>query len=571
MSSRGTIRTRRALLLAAAGCLLAAPPAFGIGVNVGGVNLPGSNDVPGVSVQVPSVPGPQVNVPEVNVPDVAGAGEAIDQVVPQVIPDQGGSPAPSAPADPGTPATPADPGGTDPGGTSSPGPAGGGDTTGGPDEGSGGNGGNGGATRNAGAGAAGTGPQGAGNGPAAAASGAGDRTGADERGGGGGEDVSPTLSTRIGDVISELPSGILVGLIGLGVIGLLMTGRSAWFSRATKRLTLQRKALQEDVGVLQAALVPELPSEIDGIGVAVAFRPATGPAAGGDFHDVFRIDRDTLGIVVGDVAGHGRDAVPRTGVVRYTIRAYLEAGLEPRLAIRLADRALRGDFAADGEFATALAATFDRSTGRLLYSSAGHPHPIVLGEDGFEPVEALNSTPIGVADASGCRQTMLALGSEAELWFFSDGLLEARLEGERDVIGRDRLAQLMAQHREPDELISLLPDRDDLTACRLRVPAPEGVEPFSVETLLIERHYEPERVDGFLVACGLSQHERSQALDRIAAESRFEGEILVRVSRLRAVRHVRVERIQPELGEEPVPASETPTAEEATAESSQAS
>jgi hypothetical protein len=163
---------------------------------------------------------------------------------------------------------------------------------------------------------------------------------------------------------------------------------------------------------------------------------------------------------------------------------------------------------------------------------------------------------------------MLALGSEAELWFFSDGLPEARLDGERDVIGRERLAGLMAEHGDPEELIALLPSRDDLTACRLRVPAPEGVEPFSVETLLIERHYEPDRVDEFLVACGLSQYERSQALERIAAESRFEGEILVRVSRLRAVRHVRVERIQPELGEEPAPADEAPTAEEAAAESS---
>jgi hypothetical protein len=365
-------------------------------------------------------------------------------------------------------------------------------------------------------------------------------------------------------VISELPTGILIGLIGLSVIGLLMTGRSAWFARATERLRRQRRALEQDVGALQAALVPELPAEIAGVGVAVAFRAATGPAAGGNFHDVFPIDRDTVGVVVGD-AGRGRDAVPLTGVVRYTIRAYLEAGLEPRLALRLADRALRGDFAGEGEFATALAATFDRRMGRLVYATAGHPPPILLGEDRYEPVEIMNSAPIGAAGASGSRQTMLALGSDTELWFFSGGLIDGRLEGEREVLGRDRLAKLIDEHRDPEELISLLPDGDDLTACRLRVPAPEGGEPFSVETLLIERDYEPGQASDFLAACGLPEHERSGALDRIAAERRFEGEILVRVSRLREVHHVRVERIQPELGEVPS-GYEDPAAEGAAAD-----
>jgi hypothetical protein len=544
MTRRGrSTLVRRIPAVAGAIVLLSPAAAMALGVQTGGVGLPGGANVPGVSVDVPAVPGPTVNVPQVQVPDPVGT---VNQVSPTVggLLGGGSSGDGSGSTPPSTPSTPSTPSGGDPSGgtTSTPPPS--------PGTGSGPSGGqqsgNGNGQRNAGGSNAS-----AGTGPAAGSSAA--AAPAKATGGGNAKPkdaANPTISSRIADVISALPSGILIGLIGLAVLGLLMTGRSAWFARASRRLTLVRRSLEEDVGVLQAALVPDLPEKVGGVGVAVAYLPATGPAAGGDFHDVFEIDRDTIGIVVGDVAGHGREALPRTGVVRYTIRAYLEAGLEPRLALRLADRALRADLGGDDEFATAIAATYDSRTSRLVYSCAGHPHPIVLGADAPEPVEALGSPPIGVSGASGCRQTMLALGSEAELWFFSDGLIEGHEQSE-EMMGRDGLRELLEQSHEPEALVEEIPSSDDLTVCRLRPPAPEDVEAFSVETLLIETDYDLNQVTRFLSACGMGGQETGQALERIAAESKFEGEILVRVSRLGSVQHCRIERILPELGGTP--------------------
>ena len=50
----------------------------------------------------------------------------------------------------------------------------------------------------------------------------------------------------------------------MAALALLMTGRSAWFVRSTGRLRRQRSALREDIGVLQSALVPDIPAEIAG-------------------------------------------------------------------------------------------------------------------------------------------------------------------------------------------------------------------------------------------------------------------------------------------------------------------
>lgn len=392
--------------------------------------------------------------------------------------------------------------------------------------------------------------EGAGATPAPPQQGRGDGNGSGSADGSKDDGGSETLSTRAGELIAEIPSGILVALALMTVLGLLMTGRSAWFSRATKNLRLQRAALQEDVGVLASALVPTLADDIGGTAIAVAYAPAGGPASGGDFHDVFELDDGRIGMVIGDISGHGREAIPKTGIVRFTLRAYLEAGYEPRMAIRMADHALGGSF--DGDFATAVAATWDPATRRLVYSSAGHPKPIVIGGSPPDEVDVLGAPPIGIGHLSGTRQTTLALSSGSEVWLISDGLTEAREPGGA-VLGRGDLRRRLRRHPDPQALLESMPgyeapSRDDMTAVRIRPEDAAGhFEPFSVETLLIEPTHDEAAVSDFLRACGLSGDDLDQCRERVASERRHEGQVLVRVSRLDEALHWRVERVDPKI------------------------
>ncbi len=312
----------------------------------------------------------------------------------------------------------------------------------------------------------------------------------------------------------------IILLLLLLALGLAVRARMS--SSRAKRLEVQRASLLDDLHAMQVALVPEVPAELAALGVSVAYRPADGVAAGGDFYDVFELDPGRVAMVLGDVCGHGREALERAALTRYTVRAYLQAGLEPRAALALAGRALADP---ESHFATVAAAVYDSQDARLTYACAGHPAPIVLGQGVPTPLEVCCSPPVGWGIPTGRRQSRIPLPVGAAVCFFTDGLTEARCE--EGLLGTTRLRELLAS-LGPDPSADELIDRvtgvadatpDDMAACVLTAHSASAAHPDRAREAHVEElEFERRDLDNgglsrFLSECELAGPRAAELLN----------------------------------------------------------
>ncbi len=283
------------------------------------------------------------------------------------------------------------------------------------------------------------------------------------------------------------------------VVALALAVRWWLTARRAKRLETEHETLVSDLHAMQAALVPELPRRVAGEGVSVAYRPADGVAAGGDFYDVFELGPGRIALVLGDVCGHGREALNRAALSRFTIRAYLQAGLEPRAVLALAGEALADPLSV--HFATVLVGIYEPGEGRLTYASAGHPGPIVLGDDGPPPIEVCCSPPVGVGLPTGRRQTTIRLPLPGVACIFTDGLTEARTD--HGLLGTERLAEILADlgpRPGANQLLERVTEQatatpDDMAACVLVSPATTAAGESLVESGSAVEPHPPAEAD----------------------------------------------------------------------------
>jgi Stage II sporulation protein E (SpoIIE) len=343
------------------------------------------------------------------------------------------------------------------------------------------------------------------------------------------------LVTTITRIVSVVPTllWILIGV--LSALALALAVRSRLAALRARRLEQQRGELLEDVGLLQAALLPLPPARLGPVGTTAAYRPADGPGAGGDFYDVFALEDGQLAVIVGDISGHGRQALPHTALVRFTLRAYLEAGLSPRAAVQTAGAVLERQLG--GSFATVVVATYQPRARILTYACAGHPPPLVLGSQSIAPITACSSPPIGAGMRTGTRQTVVSVPGRSQVCFHTDGVTESRVAGE--LFGAERLARTLAELGHGASASALL-DRvaeetdtrpDDMAACLLNVEGASAAPAILVEELELDHDTAAsDRTEQFLLACGLQRDQVAELMCSARFAARDTGTVFLKLN-----------------------------------------
>jgi phosphoserine phosphatase RsbU/P len=193
---------------------------------------------------------------------------------------------------------------------------------------------------------------------------------------------------------------------------------------------------------LQRSLLPTRPVTVPGIETAARYVPGHDTGVGGDWYDVFALPGDRLGVVIGDVSGHGLASAVVMGRLRSALRAYSLVCDDPAEALTLLDRKVH-HFEA-GSLATVLYAMISPDHETIRISLAGHLRPILAAPG--EPA-VVTEPPVDLPLGLGTRRqrrrhTELPFPPGAVLVCYTDGLVERR--GEVIDTGIERLRAAVA-------------------------------------------------------------------------------------------------------------------------------
>jgi PAS domain S-box-containing protein len=280
------------------------------------------------------------------------------------------------------------------------------------------------------------------------------------------------------------------------------------------RLREVAKREHEAAETLQRSLLPERLPSLEGIELAARYLPAgAGAAIGGDWYDALELDDGRVAVVVGDVVGHGLRAAATMGQLRNAFRAYGLVESSPAEVMSRVNRLIAsGD---EGAMATVLYLVLDRDRGEVVFTSAGHPPPLVLGPGESRFLEGGRSVPVGAADPVAFREARASLPPGATLLLYTDGLVERR-----DVPLTDRLAELAGAVGPADAELEQLCDRVLSGVLGAREPADDvallavRLDPTTAGRLALSLPADPStlaplrrRLTRFLAAAGADEHE----------------------------------------------------------------
>jgi PAS domain S-box-containing protein len=208
------------------------------------------------------------------------------------------------------------------------------------------------------------------------------------------------------------------------------------------RLYAQQHEIAE---TLQKAALA-LPENLAAIDFGHLYRSATEAAkVGGDFYDIFELDHERVGIIIGDVAGKGIEAATLSGLISNTIRTFAHQRYAPGTVITLTNdtfvKRSKGS-----TFVTVLFGILNTKSGVFSYCNAGHPPPIVKRRSSARVLE--NRSPaIGMIPDLKFDQRGTVLDKGDILILYTDGIVEARRGLE--LFGEERLVEVIGQLDRP--------------------------------------------------------------------------------------------------------------------------
>src|SRR5437868_13586254 len=190
----------------------------------------------------------------------------------------------------------------------------------------------------------------------------------------------------------------------------------------------EKERLQSEIAIaasIQRNLLPKEGPQFRGVSFAAHFEPTA--SIGGDYYDVFNLDKSHLAVAIGDVSGHGLSTGLVMAMVKAAITTLVEEGAdEVSLFQRLNDLVYRST--ERRAFMTLAFTIFNLDRGTIRHTNAGHLYPYLLRTGQTPRAIELPSLPLGVRESIRTRTVEIGLEEGDAIVYLSDGIIEAQNE-----------------------------------------------------------------------------------------------------------------------------------------------
>jgi serine phosphatase RsbU (regulator of sigma subunit)/anti-sigma regulatory factor (Ser/Thr protein kinase) len=241
------------------------------------------------------------------------------------------------------------------------------------------------------------------------------------------------LHTLLG--VPMLAGGRLMGVLHVGSrtqrtfaeheVSLLQLAADRLALATQAQLSLAERAAAT---ALQRSLLPTRLPIVSGFDFAARHVPSAQFGVGGDWYDVFPLPGDRVGIVIGDVSGHGLAAAVVMGRLRSALRAYALDNESPSVVLDKLDR--KANHFEAGAMATVAYGVIDLAAHRLHLCLAGHLPPVIAVPGAPAAfVDLAPDPPIGFDLRTRARRSHIVdLPPGTVVCFYTDGLVERRTQ-----------------------------------------------------------------------------------------------------------------------------------------------
>ncbi|WP_407413821.1 PP2C family protein-serine/threonine phosphatase [Methanobrevibacter sp.] len=201
---------------------------------------------------------------------------------------------------------------------------------------------------------------------------------------------------------------------------------------------------------IQASNLPTEAIECENYFVDGYSKPAK--EVGGDFFDYYMLDDENLAIAIGDASGKGVPAALLATITQVMVKQLLKHDINPSNTLSILNNQLC-EKNSETMFITLWLGIYNKTTGKLTFSNAGHNPPLIRENGEFRYLNIDSGIVLGIVEDFEFVNEEITLSDE--LIAYTDGITDANNK-ESKMYGEDRLLNFFNEFKSDENPIEPL-------------------------------------------------------------------------------------------------------------------